>query len=100
VIFRGHSGGLKSAVWSQDGRFVVTAADDMTARVWDAPTGNEVHLIRHKASVAFAVMTADDRRVVTASDTVRVWDLDPLPIAMLRKPREISAYEKDRFGIK
>ena len=100
VTFRGHSGALKSALWSQDGRFVVTASDDMTARVWDAATGKEVHLLRHKASVAFATMTADDRRVVTASDTVRIWDLDPLPIAMQRKPRDLSPYEKDRFGIK
>ena len=36
LTFRGHSGALKSALWGQDGRFVVTAADDMTARVWDA----------------------------------------------------------------
>ena len=86
VTFRGHSGALKSALWSQDGRFVVTASDDMTARVWDAATGKEVHLLRHKASVAFATMTADDRRVVTASDTVRIWDLDPLPIAMHASP--------------
>ena len=100
VTFRGHSGALKSALWSQDGRFVVTASDDMTARVWDAATGKEVHLLRHKASVAFATMTADGRRVVTASDTVRIWDLDPLPIAMQRKPHELSPYEKDRFGIK
>jgi WD40 repeat protein len=100
VTFRRHSGALKSAVWSQDGGFVVTASDDMTARVWDAATGKEVHLLRHKASVAFAAMTMEGRRVVTASDTVRIWDLDPLPIAIERKPRELSPAEKDRFGIK
>lgn len=100
VTFRGHSGALKSALWSPDGRFVVTASDDMTARVWDAATGKEVHLLRHKASVAFATMTADGRFVVTASDTVRIWNLEPLPIAIQRKPRELSPYEKDRFGIK
>ena len=31
-------------------------------------------------------MTTDDRRVVTASDTVRIWDLDPLPIAIAQAP--------------
>ena len=42
----------------------------------------------------------DGRRLATASDTVRIWDLDPLPIAIQRKPRELSSYEKERFGIK
>src|SRR5262249_3016334 len=57
VAFRGHSGALHSALFGTDGRFVVTASDDQTARVWDAATGKEVHLLRHKASVQFAVMT-------------------------------------------
>jgi WD40 repeat protein/serine/threonine protein kinase len=100
VAFRGHSGAVMSALFSTDGRFVVTASDDQTARVWDAATGKEVHLLRHKASVQFAVMTPDGRRVATASDTVRVWDLEPLPIAIQRKPRELSPYERERFGIK
>lgn len=100
VTFRGHAGAVQSAMWSPDGRFVVTASADLTARIWDAVTGKEVHLLRHKASVPFAVMAPDGRRVVTASDAVRVWDLEPLPIAIQRKPRELSAYEKERFGIK
>ena len=91
---------MKSAVFSADGRFVVTASDDQTARVWDAATGKEVLLLRHKAPVQFALMTPDGRRLATASDTVRIWDLDPLPIAIQRKPRELSSYERERFGIK
>ncbi len=100
VAFRGHSGALRSALFSTDGRFVVTASDDQTARVWDVATGKEVHLLRHKAGVQFAVMTPDGRRVATASDTVRVWDLELLPIAVQRKPRELSSDERERFGIR
>ena len=100
VTFRGHSGAVRSALFSTDGRFVVTASEDQTARVWDAATGKEVLLLRHKGSVQFAVMTPDGRRVATASDTVRIWDLQPLPIAIQRKPRELSSYERERFGIK
>ncbi|MGO9109518.1 MAG: protein kinase domain-containing protein [Thermoguttaceae bacterium] len=100
VAFRGHSGAVTSALFSTDGRFVVTASDDQTARVWDAATGKEVLLLRHNGVVQFAVMTPDGRRVATASDTVRIWDLQPLPIAIQRKPRELSSAERERFGIK
>jgi eukaryotic-like serine/threonine-protein kinase len=100
AAFRGHIGAVTSALFSPDGRFVVTASDDQTARVWDAATGKEVHLLRHKSRVQFAVMMPDGRRVATASDTVRIWDLEPLPIAIQRKPRELSSYERERFGIK
>jgi WD40 repeat protein/serine/threonine protein kinase len=100
VAFRGHTGAIQSALFSPDGRCVVTASDDQTARVWDAGTGKELVLLRHRNPVAFAVMTPDGCRVATASDTVRIWDLQPLPIALQRKPRELSSEEKERFGIK
>jgi hypothetical protein len=63
-------GVLKSAVFSRDGRFVITAHDDQTARVWDAATGSEVHVLRHNAGVQFAIMTPDSRHVATASGTL------------------------------
>jgi WD40 repeat protein len=100
VAFRGHLGAVKSALFSTDGRFVVTASDDQTARVWAAATGQELHVLRHKGSVQFALMSPNGRRVATASDTVRIWDLDLLAIAIQRKPRELSSTEKERFGIK
>jgi WD40 repeat protein len=100
VAFRGHSGAVHSALFSPDGRFVITASDDLTARVWDASTGEELLLLRHKSPVQFAAMTPDGRRVATASDTVRIWDLQPLPIALQRKARELSSEEKEWFGIK
>ena len=60
----------------------------------------EVLLLRHKGGVPFAVRSPDGRRVATDSETVRIWDLEPLPIALRRKLRELSPYERERFGIK
>ncbi len=100
VPFGSELGTVRSALFSADGRFVVTASDDQTARVWDAATGKEVLVLRHNAPVQFAVMFPDGGRLATASDTVRIWDLNPLPIAIQRKPRELSSYERERFGVK
>jgi WD40 repeat protein len=100
VVFRGHSGAVTSALFSPDGRFVVTASLDRTVRVWEAATGKELFTLRHAHEVKLAMMTSDGRRVATAADTIRIWQLEPLAIALRRKPRELSSNERERYGIK
>ena len=41
------------------------------------------------------------QRVATASadGTARLWLIDPLPVALARKPRELTAEERRRFEI-
>jgi WD40 repeat protein len=72
-----HEGRVRSAQFSQDGRSVVTASDDKTARVWDAQTGKpRTEPLRHEEAVKSARFSPDGLRVVTASrdKTARVWD--------------------------
>ena len=72
-----HDGEVNSAQFSADGRWVVTASYDHTARVWDAATGKALgEPMRHSGLVSFAQFSADGQRVVTASydHTARVWD--------------------------
>ena len=73
----GHEGSVTSAAFSADGRFIVTASDDNTARVWDAADGAELRRLEgHEKLVRSAAFSADGRFIVTASEdhTARVWD--------------------------
>jgi WD40 repeat protein/serine/threonine protein kinase len=72
-----HNHEIKHVAFSPDGRRVVTASYDHTARVWDASTGEAVTPpLAHGDSVLRAWFSPDGRRVVTASRdrTARVWD--------------------------
>ncbi len=63
-----HEAALKSAQFSPNGRWLVTASDDGTARLWDASTGQAVgEPMKHEDAVVSAQFSPDGRRVVTAS---------------------------------
>jgi WD40 repeat protein len=76
-LLSGHRGAVRSVAFSPDGRFILTASDDRTARVWDVKTGREVSVLRgHRRGVQSAAFSPDGKRVVTSGDdaTARVWD--------------------------
>jgi hypothetical protein len=65
------------AAFSPDGRQVVTASDDHTARVWDAVTGKSISPpLRTSNTIARAAFSPDGRLVATAGfdSSARVWD--------------------------
>jgi WD40 repeat protein/tetratricopeptide (TPR) repeat protein len=71
-----HDGPINGAEFSPDGRRVVLACQDRTARIVDASTGRPVlPPLPHDDSVHHAAFSPDGRKVVTISDdrTVRLW---------------------------
>jgi WD40 repeat protein len=77
AVLSGHQRAVLSAAYSPDGRRIVTASGDQTARVWDAVTGVQLAVLSgHRATVASASYSPDGRRIVTASadKTARIWD--------------------------
>lgn len=72
-----HRGSVSSAAFSPDGKRVVTASWDHSARVWDAASGKPLSApLAHRGNVENAAFSPDGTRVVTASadGTARIWD--------------------------
>ena len=66
-----HSGFLHAASFSPDGRRIVTASWDKTARVWDAESGKPVgEPMRHEDMVTAASFSPDGQRIVTTSGKI------------------------------
>ncbi len=77
LIFK-HNGSVRSAQFSPDGKRIVTASGDFTARVWDAQTGQALmEPVKHSGGLNSAQFSPDGKRIVTASEdrTARVWDV-------------------------
>src|SRR5260370_42548005 len=66
-------------VFSPDGRWIATASEDHTARVWEADTGREVARINHESiRVSSVAFSPDGRLLATASgNAVRFHYLQP-----------------------
>jgi WD40 repeat protein len=72
-----HDDAVEKAAFSPDGKRVITASSDKTARIWDAASGKQIGELRgHEGGVNSAAFSRDGLRIVTASGdgTARIWD--------------------------
>ena len=83
----------------------MTGIVDKTAKVWDANTGQELMtLTGHGSRVASAAYSPDGKRIATAGSDgiVQIYTTDMeelLQIAESRVPRQLTAEEKERYGV-
>ena len=66
-----------SAVFTPDGKRIVSGGTDSNVRIWDATTGIAIMTLRgHKGPLREVAYSTDGRRILSASEdtTVKVWD--------------------------
>jgi WD40 repeat protein len=76
LTLRGHTARVWTALFSSDGKRIITAAEDRTARVWDAASGQILTTLKGNSSMVWsAAISPDSRYIVTADwNDLRVWD--------------------------
>jgi WD40 repeat protein len=73
----GHTGKIMSAVFSPDGKRILSGSSDNSVRIWDAKTGEQlVQINGHTNRVNSVSYSPDGKRIVTGADdnSIRVWD--------------------------
>ena len=77
-VLRGHSDSVYNAVFTQDGRTLLTASDDSTARIWNLADGSSQVLRGHDDDAYRIRLSPDEKLAVTASldGSLRVWPLE------------------------
>jgi WD40 repeat protein/uncharacterized caspase-like protein len=72
----GHAGDVSSAVFSADGRYVISGCLDKTIKLWDAATGALIRTFEDSGSVRSVAFLPDGSRVLSGGSDkmIKLWD--------------------------
>jgi len=77
TTLRGHSSWLISVAFSPNGKLLLSASQDKTAKLWEAPEDRHPLTLRgHRDWILAVAFSSDSQRIITASEdkTARLWN--------------------------
>jgi len=89
VLQTGHTDGVNAIALSPDGRFLVSASDDTTLKLWEISSANVLRtLYGHDKPVLCLAVSPDSKLIASGSEdtTVRIWDV------VTGKPRTLGGH--------
>src|SRR5262245_35964469 len=66
VLQTGHTGSINAIALSADGRFLVSASEDGTLKVWDTATGNVLRTLQGHDKQVLAVSVSPDGSLIAS----------------------------------
>lgn len=97
-LLKGHSGIINEVNFHPNGKWLVTASEDSTARIWNLSDEKELYRFPHEKGVYKASFSQDGNYLITQTFTgkARIWNLDD---GKLIATLQHDSLNNDRFGI-
>lgn len=98
TVLRGHKSSVNTTEFSSDSRYILTASDDRTARLWDRQ-GNSILVLQHEQPVQRAEFSPKGNYILTTSGsswedrTIRIWDRTGKLLAAFRREDKVDGVE-------
>jgi len=92
-LLQGHEGPVISVAFSSDGRRIMSGSSDMTVRVWNTETFEEL-LRKRREFVSCVAYSPDGRQIaIGGHDSIRIWDAKTLSQqAFFQHEGEVNAF--------